>query len=325
VEVSRCGLVARSFAFVFVLGGSATVFAGSEKDAGARQTARYFTINQVLAQLDRRSEQAPSHVQLAALDAGSNQAGMQTDARAADAEPFGFTTFRAPEGMLWEKWRKLETELAGERQVLVRCQADGKTCLNPAAQKYLTLISDSRQLPGRSKIAQINRAINAAIRYTSDEEQYGVADLWTAPLASLASGRGDCEDYAIAKYAALRDAGFAFEDLRLLIVRDRNARQDHAVVGVRHEGRWLMLDNRHDILLEEKDAQHFTPLFALDQQGVKLFAMPYDKPQPSPPATVLSGHANVPAPASIGNEPTSAGSLGLRLDTFEPPELRGRL
>ena len=53
----------------------------------------------------------------------------------------------------------------------------------------------------------INRDINMAIRPTSDLAQWGVTDRWSAPLATLASGRGDCEDYAIAKYVALREAG----------------------------------------------------------------------------------------------------------------------
>ena len=54
----------------------------------------------------------------------------------------------------------------------------------------------------------------------------------------------DCEDYAIAKYVALREAGVEAADLRFLLVRDRLA-GDHAVLGVRYEGRWLILDNRH--------------------------------------------------------------------------------
>jgi hypothetical protein len=188
------------------------------------------------------------------------------------------------------------------------------------------LIDEGRRLSGRAKIERINRAINAAIRYTSDLDQYGVPDLWTAPLATLGSGQGDCEDYAIAKYAALRDAGFSSEDLRLLIVRDRVARQDHAVVGVRQDGRWLMLDNRHEVLLEHKDAWHFTPLFALDQHGVKLFAVPYDKPPAAAPALVASGPAPAIEPAATAQRDAAGAYVPeLRLDTFDPPTLRGGL
>ena len=37
--------------------------------------------------------------------------------------------------------------------------------------------------------------------------QWGVPDRWSPPLETLATGRGDCEDYAIAKYVALTAAG----------------------------------------------------------------------------------------------------------------------
>ena len=57
-------------------------------------------------------------------------------------------------------------------------------------------------------------------------------------------GAGDCEDYAILKFLALRHAGVASADLKLLIVHDRPTRSDHAVVAVRLDERWLVLDNR---------------------------------------------------------------------------------
>jgi predicted transglutaminase-like cysteine proteinase len=117
--------------------------------------------------------------------------------------------------------------------------------------------------------------INGAIRYTRDLEQHGMIDVWLSPLATLASGRGDCKDYAIAKYFALRDAGVALEDLRLVLVRDRSVQQDHAVVAVRDKGRWLILDNRYSRLLEAAEAHQFLPLFAIDHEGVNLLTAPY--------------------------------------------------
>jgi len=51
------------------------------------------------------------------------------------------------------------------------------------------------------------------------------------PARNLCYREGDCEDYAIAKYVALREAGFPQDDLQLVLVRDRAVRQDHAVLG----------------------------------------------------------------------------------------------
>jgi hypothetical protein len=61
----------------------------------------------------------------------------------------------------------------------------------------------------------------------------------------------------------------------LLLVKDRAVRQDHAVLAVRLDARWLVLDNRRDTPLETADLRHFQPLFTLDSRGVNLFAAPY--------------------------------------------------
>lgn len=348
-ELSRGSLITRSTGITLLLaamlcGSSISVRAASKNVPASNQgpaagrsedraatMPRYFTINQVLAQLDRQTQSGslrPSF-SIASIDVpvAEDREGAQPAAATRESdEPFGLTTFRAPQGLLWVKWRKVEAEIAEDVNVLAQCRNDGSRCSNPAAQKYLALVSESHRLQARAKIEWINRSINAAIRYTSDPEQHGVPDLWSAPLATLGSGRGDCEDYAIAKYALLRDAGFSSDDLRLLVVRDRTARQDHAVVGIRLKGRWLVLDNRHDVLLEPKDAPHLVPLFALNQHGVKLFAVPYDATAPSTPALIASDRADTAEPASTFNrEPPSAEALGLRLDAFDPPALRGGL
>jgi len=190
-------------------------------------------------------------------------------------EPFGLLTFRAPEGMLWVKWRKLEDEIRADERVISDCRADPDQCSSPAALRFLSLVGSARDLPMRVKIATINRSVNSQIRYVSDLQQHGVIDLWSAPLATFTSGEGDCEDYAVAKYVALREAGVKPDDLRLLLVRDRAVGQDHAVLGVRHDDRWLILDNRHSLLLEQTEVRQFTPLFAINQDGVKLFAALY--------------------------------------------------
>ena len=46
-----------------------------------------------------------------------------------------------------------------------------------------------------------------SIRPMDDLEHHGQIDVWSSPLATLARGAGDCEDYAIAKFIALQRAG----------------------------------------------------------------------------------------------------------------------
>ncbi len=77
------------------------------------------------------------------------------------------------------------------------------------------------------------------------------------------------------KYVLLREAGVAEQDLRVLLVRDRAVREDHAVLAVRVDGTWTVLDNRYAALSADNELQHFTPLVELDHSGVNMFASPY--------------------------------------------------
>jgi predicted transglutaminase-like cysteine proteinase len=165
----------------------------------------------------------------------------------------------------------VQRDLIKEEKILERCRADADGCPSYGAQ-FLRLISAVKSKSGRAQLDEANRSVNAAIRYVTDFTQYGEADRWSAPLATFATAKGDCEDYAIAKYVALRDAGFPIDDLRVVLVRDRIRRQDHAVLLARLDGHWLMLDNRRSELIEDSRIRGFTVLFAIDHRGVLLLA-----------------------------------------------------
>jgi predicted transglutaminase-like cysteine proteinase len=164
----------------------------------------------------------------------------------------------------------------------------------------MAIVDSARSRDGRARIGEINRAINLSIRPMSDLAQFGLGDVWTSPLTTLAAGRGDCEDYAIAKYLALLEAGIAAEDIRLVIVRDRIAHQDHAVLAARLDGQWLVLDNRHHALADAREIRHFEPLFALDHDGVRRFVAAYaHRKTPSSSATANPSWSNTSA--ALGN------------------------
>ena len=207
---------------------------------------------------------APAHGQMMRLDA----IPMARIDR--DGEPFGRATRFAPAGPLWIKWKSMDDGISKDEAALERCRADN-TAFNPAAARLAALIDEATPLKGRHLFAVVNRAINLAVAYTSDERQYGAGDVWSSPLTTLASGRGDCEDYAIAKMFALRAAGVAAEDLRLLVARVRGDADIHAVLAARHDGHWFLLDNRSMTLVEDSFSMDLTPLFAMDAGGVRQF------------------------------------------------------
>ena len=194
------------------------------------------------------------------------------NALSATAEPFGLPAMPVTGGEVLSKWNGVVAEIDAEGGVLARCRDDAKLC-SPAAQNFLAVIAEGRAHDGRARVGVINRAINLAIRPTSDLAQWGVEDRWSAPLVTLTSGRGDCEDYAIAKYVALREAGVAENDVRLVIIRDLLSGNDHAIVAARIDEKWIVLDNRRLALVEDVEMRRVRPLFVLDHAGVKQFAV----------------------------------------------------
>src|SRR5580692_2734984 len=187
------------------------------------------------------------------------------------AEPFGLSATRLPGGGLLDKWNGVERKLEDEMVQLALCDGDRERCVSPAALQFLAIVDGARAREGRARFGEINRAINLAIRSVSDMAQFGQIDVWSSPLDTFASGAGDCEDYAIAKFAALRMAGVSPDDLRIVVMRDTIRGEDHAVAMVRLDDHWLTLDNRRMAMVEDADVRNYRPLFVIDDRGVMRY------------------------------------------------------
>ncbi|HEU5286138.1 MAG TPA: transglutaminase-like cysteine peptidase [Sphingomicrobium sp.] len=125
-------------------------------------------------------------------------------------------------------------------------------------------------LRGRSDIARVeavNRYVNHRVQFVDDSRQYGRDDLWSAASETLRRGRGDCEDYAIAKLQMLRAAGFSDRDLYLVVAKDLVRRADHALLVVRAGGRMLVLDNGTDAILNADNPGDYRPVLTFAANG----------------------------------------------------------
>ncbi|MGO8907835.1 MAG: transglutaminase-like cysteine peptidase [Bradyrhizobium sp.] len=213
------------------------------------------------------------------------------------AEPFGLFASKLSGGGLLEKWLGVERKLDDERVQLALCDGDRTRCVSPAALQFLAIVDDARAREGRARLGEINRAINLAIRPMSDMAQYGQIDVWSSPLVTFATGAGDCEDYAIAKFVALRMAGVSPDDLRIVVMRDTIRGEDHAVAMARLDDHWLTLDNRRMAMVEDADVRNYRPLFVIDGRGV----MRYEE---MPPPASISRQESAPAMAVNFAAPT---------------------
>lgn len=188
-------------------------------------------------------------------------------------EPFRLSTSTVTAGTVLEKWLDVERKVDDERQVLKICEEARTSCRSQAALQFLAIVDGARALEGRARLGDVNRAINLRIKPMSDLALYGVEDVWSPPLVTLAKGAGDCEDYAIAKFVALQAAGVSANDLRIVILRDDMREEDHAVVAARLDGNWLMLDNLHMAMARDQQVRdYYRPIFLIDRDGVKRYS-----------------------------------------------------
>ncbi len=154
-----------------------------------------------------------------------------------------------------------------------------------------------------AKLEAVNSYVNARVRFVDDRVQFGIADRWMVASETLARGRGACEDCAIAKRAMLRAAGVPDKDLYLVVLKDLSRRADHAVLVVRAAGRFLVLDNGTDRIVDSSDVQDYKPM--LTYTAGRTYTHGYRR-DVLPPVTYASN--NVSAPVALAEarfEPSS--------------------
>ncbi len=136
-----------------------------------------------------------------------------------------------------------------------------------------TWFAAARSMDDVAKLHAVNRFFNQHIEFATDEQAWGQLDYWASPLESLHKRRGDCEDYAIAKYFSLLAAGMPVVRLRLVYVRaqvDDGAAQAHMVLAYYPGtgGETLILDNLVDEVLPASRRHDLVPVFSFNSDGL---------------------------------------------------------
>lgn len=149
-----------------------------------------------------------------------------------------------------------------------RC-ADDRLC---APNAWTTFLDGLRGLSAREQMDAVNSWANAR-PYVEDKVNWGVADYWETPGEFLARG-GDCEDYAIFKYASLVRLGFSADDLRIVVVDDTTLNAFHAVLAVRLSGKTWLLDNQTAQTEAFDQAPQYTPIYSLSEHGWWMHSAP---------------------------------------------------
>jgi predicted transglutaminase-like cysteine proteinase len=118
----------------------------------------------------------------------------------------------------------------------------------------------------------VNEIVNK-VRYVSDNKNYGQNDYWATPVEFFAKG-GDCEDYAIAKYTALRALGVPEDRLRVAIVQDMQKNVPHAILIVYTDNGAMILDNQIKTAVSAEKVAHYKPIFSINRDAWWLHTKP---------------------------------------------------
>jgi predicted transglutaminase-like cysteine proteinase len=113
-----------------------------------------------------------------------------------------------------------------------------------------------------AQLAAVNSWTNSNVRYVEDRELYGQPDFWAAAGTTLRRRAGDCEDIAIAKMQLLAAMGFDRSDMYLVVARDTARNADHAMLVVRAEGQFWLLDNNTDRVLDARESYDYRPIMS---------------------------------------------------------------
>ncbi|MGM0422894.1 MAG: transglutaminase-like cysteine peptidase [Pseudomonadota bacterium] len=116
----------------------------------------------------------------------------------------------------------------------------------------------------REQVSAVNRMMNSK-PYIEDSQNWGKSDYWATPVEFMARG-GDCEDFAIAKYVALRALGVPVEQMRVAVVEDKTLNQHHAILIVYDRDKTAyVLDNQIKRVRQLSSVKRYKPIFSINQ------------------------------------------------------------
>ena len=133
------------------------------------------------------------------------------------------------------------------------------------------VIDDAQGKPVIDKLKAVNNFFNM-LEFVDDETHWGKKDYWATPIEFLETGGGDCEDFTIAKYFALRELGVPDEKLRLVYVKALSLNQHHMVLAYYHKPTSVpvILDNLDKVIKPAIKRKDLLPIYSFNAENLWL-------------------------------------------------------
>ncbi|MFC4351012.1 transglutaminase-like cysteine peptidase [Fodinicurvata halophila] len=175
---------------------------------------------------------------------------------------FGTIEFRSSNLEAFPQWLRVLDELERLDELIRLCDEENE-CLNNRFSAWRARVNSLENRHPRAQMDELNRFINEIMPYLEDSRVYGRSDYWAAPQEFLRHS-GDCEDYAILKYASLKELGFPEEDMRIVVLEDTLREVPHAVLAVDYEDETFILDNNFSVVLNDDELPQYAPQYSVN-------------------------------------------------------------
>ncbi|HEU4777685.1 MAG TPA: transglutaminase-like cysteine peptidase [Telluria sp.] len=155
-------------------------------------------------------------------------------------------------------------------------RAQAAASATPLLRDWARMLDDNRQLPLDVKLRKVNEFFNRRLEFVDDQTVWGKSDYWATPFEAMTKGKGDCEDFVIAKYFSLLDLDVPDQQLRLIYVRARlggpasAVQQAHMVLAYypSPDADPLILDNLITDIRPAARRSDLAPVFSFNRLGV---------------------------------------------------------
>jgi len=175
---------------------------------------------------------------------------------------FGSKEGRSSKMKKFKKWLGVMGRYTKEKpSELNKCRL---TPTNPCyVTKWRIYLNQIANQPKRKQLDLVNAYLNRYL-YKIDPSIYSKKDYWATPKQFFYRS-GDCEDFAISKYASLVNLGFPKKDMRLVVLQDLNLKVGHAVLMVKLDGKSFILDNQIKQVVDSKRIRHYKPIYSINE------------------------------------------------------------
>jgi predicted transglutaminase-like cysteine proteinase len=133
------------------------------------------------------------------------------------------------------------------------------------------LMNSLKNAPEDEKLKKVNQFFNQ-VPYQSDLKTWGVKDYWATRMEFLGKDRGDCEDYATAKYFTLKQLGVSESKMYLTYVKATKQKIAHMVLTYFKTPKSipLVLDNYNKRILPATKRRDLIPIYSFNGESLYL-------------------------------------------------------